>query len=139
MGKAVYDFLGYGLTEINYKNTHSKDNTYISICVINDKFDDIRKIYSFSVKITTDYDEKESWFIFETAFIINDISWFNSYSDNEKKSIFFSIVFPFIREKILSITSDIQTGLFIPIIDMKSIDLSKEFRLIKKKTINKTD
>lgn len=130
MSHAIYDFLGYKIVEINYSNKNQKDNTYVSMSIIGEKYSE-DKIYSFVVKIGTDYDNKEDSFVFEAAFKINDQEWFDKASDNEKKINFFSIVFPFIREKIFSITSDLNLGLFIPVLDVRNFDLSKEIRLIK--------
>ena len=44
----------------------------------------------------------------------------------------FSVAFPFIREKILSITTDTRPGLLIPILDIRNVDFSKELTLSKK-------
>lgn len=74
---------------------------------------------------------KKDYFIFENAFSINDKDWFESIDSNIKKVNFFSIAFPFIREKIFSITTDINPGLFILVLDVRQFDLSKEIKIVK--------
>ena len=87
--------------------------------------------YSILVKIGTDFDKTEDYFIFEAAFAIKDKNWFLKLSESEKKYIFLNVVFPFIREKVFSITLDINQGLLIPVIDLKEFDLSKEIKFVK--------
>ena len=62
---------------------------------------------------------------------MNDFKWFKSLDENNRKSIFFAIVFPFIREKIFSITSDTKQGLFIPTLNIKDISFEKEIKLTR--------
>lgn len=130
MVQPLYSFLGYGINEIKYINEY-KENTYICISIPKDSFNEENKKYSLFIRVSTDFAQEESYFIFQSAFQINDIEWFKKNDDNLRKSIFFSLVFPFIREKIFSITSDSNVGLFIPTIDVRNIDFSKELRLIR--------
>lgn len=131
MLKPVYDFLGYSLTEAKYINFGEKENSYISINFLNDNFNTDNNQYNIAIRIATDFDDDESYFIFQAGFMINDLEWFNKLEEANKKNIFFSIVFPFVRDKILSITSDTNPGLFIPVLDLRTIDFEKELRLIK--------
>jgi len=131
MEQPVYNFLGYTLHEVKFKNDF-KPNTYVGISIPQDQFNKKNNQYSMYIRISTDFSNEESYFVFYSVFQINDLNWFNGIpDDNTKKSIFFAIVFPFIREKIFSITSDSNLGLFIPTIDVRMIDFSKELRLIK--------
>lgn len=130
MSQAMFDFLGFKLTGVKYINTGEKDNTYISIDILDEEYTN-DNIYSILVKIGTDFDKTEDYFIFEAAFAIKDKNWFLKLSESEKKYIFLNVVFPFIREKVFSITSDINQGLLIPVIDLKEFDLSKEIKLVK--------
>ena len=130
MSQVMFDFLGFKLTGVKYINTGEKDNTYISIDILDEEYT-IDNIYSILVKIGTDFDKTEDYFIFEAAFAIKDKNWFLKLSESEKKYIFLNVVFPFIREKVFSITSDINQGLLIPVIDLKEFDLSKEIKLVK--------
>lgn len=131
MFKPVYDFLGYSLNEVKYINEH-KENTYISISVPNDFFDNDKNVYSLLICVSSDFAKEESRFVFQSSYKINDLPWFNSINLNQRKAIFFSIVFPFIREKILSITSDSNPGLAIPIIDVRNMNFEMELKLVKK-------
>ncbi len=130
MLQPVYDFLGYCLNEIKYVNSQ-KENTYIGISIPRDFYNDEMKQYSLIIRVTTDCSEEESYFIFQAIFKINDYKWFSGLEANEKRAVFFSFVFPFIREKILSITSDSNPGLFIPTLDVRTINFEKELKLVK--------
>ena len=130
MLQPVYDFLGYCLNEIKYVNSQ-KENTYIGISIQRDFYNDEMKQYSLIIKVTTDCSEEESYFIFHAIFKLNDYNWFSGLESNEKRAVFFSFVFPFIREKILSITSDSNPGLFIPTLDVRTINFEKELKLVK--------
>lgn len=126
----VYDFLGYSINEVKFFNNH-KDSTYIGISIPNDVYNKDNKQYSQFIRITTDFAEKESEFLFQAVFQINDLEWFNKLEINLRKSIFFGIAFPFVREKVFSITSDSNPGLFIPTLNVRDINFENEIRLIK--------
>mgnify|MGYP004661232859 FL=1 len=130
MYQPVYDFLGFSLNEIKYINKF-KENTYIGISVVKDEIIEKLSQYSLLIKITSDFAEEESSFLFQGFFKVNDFKWFKSLEENNRKSIFFAIVFPFIREKIFSITSDTKQGLFIPTLNIKDISFEKEIKLTR--------
>ncbi len=130
MYQPVYDFLGFSLNEIKYINKF-KENTYIGISIVKDEIIEKLSQYSLLIKITSDFAEEESSFLFQGFFKVNDFKWFKSLDENNRKSIFFAIVFPFIREKIFSITSDTKQGLFIPTLNIKDISFEKEIKLTR--------
>lgn len=130
MYQPVYDFLGFSLNEIKYINEF-KENTYIGISIVKDEIIEKLSQYSLLIKITSDFAEEESSFLFQGFFKVNDFKWFKSLEENNRKSIFFAIVFPFIREKIFSITSDTKQGLFIPTLNIKDISFEKEIKLTR--------
>ena len=136
MAQPVYNFLGYSLVESKYINK-KKDNTYIGIGIPKDFYDENNKIYYLYARVSTDFSEEESYFIFQGIYKINDINWFNELADNFRKTIFFSVLFPFVREKIFSITSDSNVGLFIPTINIQDFNFEKELRLVKAQQITK--
>lgn len=130
MYQPVYDFLGFSLNEIKYINKF-KENTYIGISIVKDEIIEKLSQYSLLIKITSDFAEEESSFLFQGFFKVNDFKWFKSLDENNRKSIFFAIIFPFIREKIFSITSDTKHGLFIPTLNIKDISFEKEIKLTR--------
>lgn len=130
MYQPVYDFLGFSLNEIKYINKF-KENTYIGISIVKEEIIEKLSQYSLLIKITSDFAEEESSFLFQGFFKVNDFKWFKSLDENNRKSIFFAIVFPFIREKIFSITSDTKQGLFIPTLNIKDISFEKEIKLTR--------
>lgn len=131
MAQAVYNFLGFSINEIRYINER-KSNSYINISIVKDNYNEELSQYTQLIKVASDFSSRESIFIFQTDFKINDEKWFESLDKKMKKSVFFSISFPFIREKIFSITSDTNPGLFMPTLDIRNVDLNKEIKLIRK-------
>jgi len=130
MAQVAYDLIGYSLNEAKFINKQ-KENTYIGISVIADYFNKDNNEYSIIIRVTSDFADEESYFVFQASYTINDLNYYNSLDKNMRKSIFFSTVFPFIREKIYSITSGSVPGLLIPTIDVRLINFDKELRLIK--------
>lgn len=66
-----------------------------------------------------------SSFYFSACFRINDLDWKNQLKDEVLESLFVSVVFPFVREKIHSITDDSRGAFILPIIDLRNVSLSK--------------
>ena len=130
MLQPVYNFLGYSLNEIKFVNSH-KECSYVGISVLKDAFDSEKKQYTLLIRISADFSNEESYFIFQAVYQINDYAWYKTLNENVRKASFFGIAFPFIREKVFSITSDSNPGLFIPTIDVRNINFEKELRLVK--------
>ena len=130
MPMPVYDFNGYYLKRMTCVNDINYNNTYISIKVDGKM---TRNIYTMTITIKTDFDlENESSFIFEAIFKINDLDWYNHLSEREQMMVLSSVAFPFIRERVYVMTTDLKPGLLIPMLDLKSFDVTKEIRLVKK-------
>ena len=87
MYQPVYDFLGFSLNEIKYINKF-KENTYIGISIVKDEIIEKLSQYSLLIKITSDFAEEESSFLFQGFFKVNDFKWFKSLDENNRKSIF---------------------------------------------------
>ena len=130
MPMPVYDFNGYYLKRMTCVNDINYNNTYISIKVDGKM---TRNIYTMTITIKTDFDlENESSFIFEAIFKINDLDWYNHLSEREQMMVLSSVAFPFIRERVYVMTTYLKPGLLIPMLDLKSFDVTKEIRLVKK-------
>lgn len=84
-------------------------------------------VYSFCINIKLTFKEnEESSFIFLSAFHINDINWYKELDEGFKDSLFFSVVFPFIRQKINEFCDDSRDAIMIPIVNLKNTNLKKE-------------
>ena len=130
MLQPAYSFLGYNTTEIRYINNH-KGNTYVGISILDDSYIEATRQYTLMIRLTSDFAEEESSFIFQAVYQINDLKWYNELDKNLRKSIFFGMAFPFIREKVFAITSDSNPGLFIPTLNVKDINFDNELRLVR--------
>ena len=83
--------------------------------------------YNILINIKLEFENcNVSSFTFSAGYKIFDEQWLENLNENSIKSLFFSVVFPFIREKINSFCDDSRGGLIIPIIDLRGIDLSNE-------------
>ena len=130
MQMPVYSFRGYSLKEVVIKNDSNHNNTYITINVSGEM---INNVYVMNIIVKSDFDSKEeSYFKFESLFQINDMNWYNTLNEKELKMVFSSVVFPFVRERIYVMTTDLNPGLLIPMLDLKSFDVTKEIRLVRK-------
>ncbi len=70
-------------------------------------------------------DQQESTFIFNAGFQINDRNWYQGIQKKQIDALFFSVVFPYIREKIHSLSNDYRGSVNIPTIDLRQADLSE--------------
>lgn len=132
--KPVYDFLGYKLIKVNFNRLNDGLLEKFSISISNSDIDDNSKIYSFFINVTMYFkDNVESKFEFLTAFLINDMEWFNSLNSTFRDSMFFSVVFPFIRQKINELCDDSRESVKIPIVNLKNTNLCKEVVFILNK------
>ena len=123
----LYQFLGYKMLESHFYRKTDDTIKYFTIHVLNNEYHKDSSIYNIFIKLKLKFENcDESTFTFLSGYKINDEKWLNSLNDNSIKSLFFSVVFPFIREKINSICDDSRGGLIIPIIDLRGIDLSNE-------------
>ena len=128
MSLPVYNFLGYKTVNIDYKNNGEDSNNFVAISCSGKMSEN--DMYLLDINVSADFiKDNVSKFCFESAFKINDMEWFNKLTEQQKQSVFFSIVFPFIREKLFAITSDVRQGLFIPTLDLKTMDVSKGIKL----------
>lgn len=125
--KPVYEFLGYKLLKVNFNRYNEEKLSKFSFKIINRNYNNEDNVYSFCVSVNLDFkDNEESNFIFLTAFLINDIKWYSSLENNIRDSMFFSIVFPFIRQKINEFCDDSRELVRLPIVNLKNICLDQE-------------
>ena len=123
----VYQFLGFKMIESHfYRNTDEKIKKF-SVQVFDGDFQKDNSIYNIYARIKLEFGGcEESSFIFVAGYKVNDEQWMNELDESSIKSLFFSVVFPFIREKINCLCDDNRGGLVIPIIDLRGIDMTNE-------------
>jgi hypothetical protein len=123
--KPVYDFLGYKLLKVMFNRYNDEKLEKFSFIVTDQHFNN--NVFSFCVNTKLFFkDNDESNFIFLSAFYINDLDWYNELDNNMRDSMFFSIVFPFIRQKINEFCDDSRETIKLPIINLKHTRLDKE-------------
>ena len=123
----VYEFLGFNILKIDFLRVDEDIINKFSIHMNKSDYDSEEKIFSCLIKVKLYFNnDNESLFMFSAGFKINDEKWFNELEENARNAMFFSVVFPFVREKINMICDDSRGGFMIPIIDLKTFDISKE-------------
>ena len=84
------------------------------------------KIYELISEVTITFGEEVNVFVFSAGFKINDPEWVEVMAEQTVISEFFTILYPFVREKIFAFTSDFRPGFMLPIIDFKRFDVTKK-------------
>ena len=122
----VYFFLGFKLLEGNFVRFNDKPMKSFGIKILDSIFDTESSIHVMTTQFSMNFDEEEeSSFIFNSAYQINDIEWYQKLKKEQVDALFFSVVFPYIREKIHALTNDNRGSVDIPIIDLRHADLSE--------------
>ena len=121
-----YDFRGFRLLKANISRV--KDKTVNAFTLFSQKgvYNEENKIYELITEVTITFGDEVNVFVFSAGFKINDIEWLEVMAEQTIISEFFSVVFPFIREKVFDFTSDFRPGFMMPIIDVKRFDLTKK-------------
>lgn len=124
--KSVCDFLGYHLRKCSYqRNISSKGLKSIALQVANIEHLPANKIrFDLIVNIEL-LDGALSEFIYSCLFLINDRKWFEEANKDGNFAItqLFSIVFPYVRSSIASISNDSISSIQIPVINVIGMDI----------------
>ncbi len=122
----VYDFVGYKLLNATYSRKKDTVIEYFIVKTGEKTFDEKAKLFSLSLEVIIKYkDDDDSKFVFAGVFKINDLKWKSQLNDNLLESLFVSVMFPYVREKIHSSTDDSRGALNLPIINLRNVSLSK--------------
>ena len=65
-------------------------------------------------------------FVFSAGFRVNDTEWLEVMAEQTVISEVFTILYPFLREKIFAYTSDFRPGFMLPILEAGKLDLTKK-------------
>ena len=121
-----FDFRGFRLLKANL--TRVKDKPVNAFTLFSQKgvYNEENKIYELITEVTVTFGDEVNVFVFSSGFKINDIEWLEVMAEQTIISEFFSVVYPFIREKVFAFTSDFRPGFMMPVIEVKRFDLSKK-------------
>lgn len=130
MDKPVYEYLGYRALQIVYSTAVPAVPKTISLSIPQSHFDEEKKIYQFLIHIEGINEDVQNFtfrFVFQAAFMINDLKWKNDIKKNELclESFLLPYIFPFIRQKIANITDDGNGKVILPVIDLRGADLKE--------------
>lgn len=132
--KPLYQFNGFNIESVKFQRSSVPDNDfeYFGIKCLKLRYDEAERKYFTDFEINIKYSkDADSQILFKTIFTINDMDWLHSFKnpDETLPAMFFSIVFPYLREKIYSLTDDSRGTLQMPIIDLRGTSLSSGIKL----------
>lgn len=139
--KNIVDFLGYHLKTATFNRDIKSRGIKIVKVIVSDKewTSDDKYRLEINVKIEL-LDGLVSNFIYSALFHINDRKMFEDFNKESNYGIaqLFSIVFPYIRASIHSITNDSLPSIDLPVFNISEVDVCKEI-IFSSKPINKTE
>ena len=122
-----YEFLGFKVLAINFHRENDGNVSQFSFQVIEDKYNEEDNKYNCWIKVKIQFENCEpSEIIFLSGYKINDLQWFTSLPERNRSNSFFSIVFPYIREKINSLCDDYRNTFKMPILDLRLLNVNQE-------------
>ena len=123
---AKFDFRGYRLLKATL--TRIKDKPIASFSLYSQKgvYNEENKIFEMITEVTINFGEENNIFVFSSGYKINDLQWYEVMAEQTIVNELFKVVFPFIREKICSFTSDFRPGIMLPVFDLDSFDVTKK-------------
>lgn len=122
----VYFFLGFRLLEAIYKRKDDTELKSFGVKIVESEFNQISTVHVMTAQFNMIFEnQQESTFMFNAGFQINDLDWYHHIHKKQLDALFFSVVFPYIREKIHSLTNDYRRSIIIPTIDLRQADLSE--------------
>ena len=130
-----YDFRGFRLLKANVSRVKDSQLTSFSLFSQKGVYNVENKIYELISEVTITFGEEVNVFVFSAGFKINDPEWVEVMAEQTVISEFFTILYPFVREKIFAFTSDFRPGFMLPIIDFKRFDVTKKVTF----NLNKTE
>lgn len=129
METTPYIFSGYHLVEIKLKKAQNENLNELRISMPGFHYDKEDEILSLTINVEIDYDlSKNNRFVYLAGFAITDPKLRADLLSNQKNDIyvplFLSVVLPFIRENLMSITKDTGATVLLPTIDCHMITLN---------------
>ncbi len=123
----AYDFLGYKILKIKLNREKDGDIENFSVQVIKGEYNANEQIYNCLIRVKLQFENCEkSEILFLSGYKIYDNEWFLKLEETNKNNMFFSIAFPYIREKINSICDDCRNPFRIPVIDLRQLNVNNE-------------
>lgn len=132
---SIYQFLGFKIVRVDLNRETEGKVEKFSIQLADTYYNDKENIYTILINVKIVFEGcNETKFTFVSGYQIIDKKWFVETEKNVVDSLFISVVFPFIREKINNICDDSRGAFIIPIIDFRNINVNNEivFSLINK-------
>jgi len=136
MSKPVYDLIGLKVLSINYSRESNTKIESFEIKILHHGMAENENVYSMILSLSLNFPEEvQTVFCFAAGFAINDMKWKNDFPKDMLNSLFLSVVFPYIRQKVYAITDDSLGAVVLPVIDLRGKNLSEgaKYTLTKQK------
>ena len=121
-----YDFRGFRLLKANLSRVKDKPVNSFSLFSQKGVYNEENMIYELITEVTVTFGDEVNVFVFSAGFKINDAQWFEVMAEQTLITEFFTIVYPFIREKVFDFTSDFRPGFMMPVLEARRFDLTKK-------------
>ena len=121
-----YDFRGFRLLKANINRVKDKPINSFSLFSQKGVYNEENKIYELISEVTVTFGDEINVFVFSAGFKINNTEWIEVMAESTVVNELFSVVYPFIREKVFNFTSDFRPGFMMPIIETGRFDLTKK-------------
>ena len=121
-----YDFRGFRLLKANLSRVKDSPLTSFSLFAQKGVYNEENKIFELITEVTITFGEEVNVFVFSAGFRVNDTEWLEVMAEQTVISEFFTILYPFLREKIFAYTSDFRPGFMLPILEAGKFDLTKK-------------
>ncbi len=122
----VYFFIGFRLLEGTIKRTSDDELKSFGVKILDSTFNESNLIHVLTMQFNMKFEnDEESTFVFNSGYQVNDMDWYKQLEKAQIDALFFSVMFPYVREKIHSLTNDYRGSVNIPIIDLRHADLTE--------------
>lgn len=121
-----YEFRGFRTIKIDY--TRLKDQPLVSFTIGTKKnqWDEKNGIYELVTEFELMFGDEKTLVVFSSGFKIIDLEWLDLMAEQTVVNELFRTVFPYLTQKLQTITSDFRPGLVLPVFDMKKFDFTKK-------------
>ena len=121
-----YEFRGYRILKIDYLRLKDQPMSSFTIGVKKNLWDPKTGIYELVSELELYFGEEKSVVVFSIGYKIIDIEWLELMAEQTIVNELFRTGFPYVSQKIQTITSDFRPGIILPVLDLKKFDFTKK-------------
>lgn len=124
--------LGYNIQNVKLSRIGNEEITKIDIKLLSKEYDEKTSVYSLVLCAEFDFEtSKMNKIEILSGFLINDKSILEG--NEHIVSIFAASIFPYLRQALISLTSDARKPVVIPTLDLRYLDIGRGITLHQNK------